>query len=186
MTTKQLTRRQARWAETLGCFDFEIIFRPGRHSSKPDALSRRHDLKPTDRDKLSFGQLLQPENIRPDTFTAISSFESFVKDDTIDMDNADYWFEINVLGIEPIATAEAVLSYPKKPSPNGPEPVRQARQFDEGVCVSGSDLSTTTPPQCEFDNFPSISPVSAGQPVPLLKILTDPEIIDAIPPFVSA
>jgi hypothetical protein len=26
MTTKQLTRRQARWAETMGCFDFEIVF----------------------------------------------------------------------------------------------------------------------------------------------------------------
>jgi hypothetical protein len=26
MTTKALTRRQARWAETMGCFDFEIVF----------------------------------------------------------------------------------------------------------------------------------------------------------------
>lgn len=30
MKTKQLTRRQARWAETLACFDFTIKFRPGR------------------------------------------------------------------------------------------------------------------------------------------------------------
>jgi hypothetical protein len=26
MTTKVLTQRQARWAETFGCFDFEIVF----------------------------------------------------------------------------------------------------------------------------------------------------------------
>jgi hypothetical protein len=38
MTTKALTRRQARWAKTMGCFDFEIVFWQGRQSSKPDAL----------------------------------------------------------------------------------------------------------------------------------------------------
>jgi hypothetical protein len=39
MTTKSITQRQARWAETMGCFDFEIVFCPGKQSSKPDALS---------------------------------------------------------------------------------------------------------------------------------------------------
>lgn len=63
MTTKQLTRRQARWAETLGCFDFHIRFRPGRKSSKPDTLSRRPDLEPSAHEKLSFGSLLRPENV---------------------------------------------------------------------------------------------------------------------------
>jgi hypothetical protein len=63
MTTKRLTQRQARWAEMLGCFDFEIVFRPGRHASRLDALSRRLDLAPESKQKLSFGSILKPENI---------------------------------------------------------------------------------------------------------------------------
>ena len=39
MTTKELTRRQEQWAEILGYFNFKIIFRPGRQSTKPNALS---------------------------------------------------------------------------------------------------------------------------------------------------
>lgn len=41
MTTKQLNRRQARWAEYLSRFDFKIHYRPGRLGTKPDALTRR-------------------------------------------------------------------------------------------------------------------------------------------------
>ena len=36
-------RRQVRWAEKLSRFDFVIVFRPGKQSGKPDALSRRPD-----------------------------------------------------------------------------------------------------------------------------------------------
>ena len=41
MTTKQLTGRQARWAEILSQFFFTIMYRPGRQNSKADALTRR-------------------------------------------------------------------------------------------------------------------------------------------------
>lgn len=41
MTTKQLNRRQARWAEYLSRFNFKIHYRPGRLGTKPDALTRR-------------------------------------------------------------------------------------------------------------------------------------------------
>ncbi|KNZ61908.1 hypothetical protein VP01_1339g2, partial [Puccinia sorghi] len=34
-----------------------------------------------------------------------AAFESFFEDKTIELDNDDYWFEIDVLGINPIATA---------------------------------------------------------------------------------
>jgi RNase H-like domain found in reverse transcriptase/Reverse transcriptase (RNA-dependent DNA polymerase)/Integrase zinc binding domain/Chromo (CHRromatin Organisation MOdifier) domain/gag-polyprotein putative aspartyl protease len=44
--TKVYNRRQARWAEKLSRFDFTIIFRPGKHQGKPDALSRRPDYLP--------------------------------------------------------------------------------------------------------------------------------------------
>lgn len=41
MTTKELNRRQVRWAELLSEFNFRIKFRPGRQGAKPDALTRR-------------------------------------------------------------------------------------------------------------------------------------------------
>ncbi|TRX94028.1 hypothetical protein FHL15_005106 [Xylaria flabelliformis] len=41
MTTKLLNQRQARWAEFLSQFNFRIVYRPGTHAVKPDALSRK-------------------------------------------------------------------------------------------------------------------------------------------------
>ena len=41
MTTKQLNRRQARWAEFLSEFNFMITYRPGKQGEKPDTLTRR-------------------------------------------------------------------------------------------------------------------------------------------------
>lgn len=50
MTTKQLNRREARWAEYLSRFNFKINYRPGRLGTKPDALTRRSGDLPTDDD----------------------------------------------------------------------------------------------------------------------------------------
>ena len=36
-------RRHARWHGILASFNFNIVYRPGKLSNKPDALSRRHD-----------------------------------------------------------------------------------------------------------------------------------------------
>src|SRR5882672_595565 len=41
--SQNLNHRQARWSLFLSRFDFSLIHRPGRHSAKPDALSRRKD-----------------------------------------------------------------------------------------------------------------------------------------------
>jgi hypothetical protein len=41
MTKKLLNRRQARWSEFLTCFDYEIVYRPGKSNRKADALTRR-------------------------------------------------------------------------------------------------------------------------------------------------
>lgn len=41
MTTKQLNRRQARWAKFLSEFNFKIMYRPGKQGEKPDVLTRR-------------------------------------------------------------------------------------------------------------------------------------------------
>jgi hypothetical protein len=43
MTTKQLTARQARWAEALSEYYFNITYRPGRDNVQADALTRRED-----------------------------------------------------------------------------------------------------------------------------------------------
>jgi len=42
-TTKLLNRRQARWAEILSEFNFNIIYRPGERNGTADALSRPVD-----------------------------------------------------------------------------------------------------------------------------------------------
>ena len=41
MTTKQLTGRQARWAEALASYHFIIMYRTGKQNAKADALTRR-------------------------------------------------------------------------------------------------------------------------------------------------
>ena len=62
-TTKILTRRQARWSETLCRFNMIIRFRPGRLGGKPDALTRRWDVYPKEGDR-AFSQV-NPQNFRP-------------------------------------------------------------------------------------------------------------------------
>src|SRR3989440_10760034 len=49
MTTKTLTRRQARWAEFLASFDFVIVYRKGK-DSPADGPSRRPDYKDAEED----------------------------------------------------------------------------------------------------------------------------------------
>jgi hypothetical protein len=41
MTTKDLNRRQIRWAEMMSEFGFKIMYRPGKQGGKPDALTRQ-------------------------------------------------------------------------------------------------------------------------------------------------
>ena len=43
--SRNLNRRQVHWSQILGAYNFKIIHRKGRLSTKPDALSRRPDLR---------------------------------------------------------------------------------------------------------------------------------------------
>ena len=43
MTTKQLTARQARWAEALAEYHFTMMYRSGAENGKADALTRKPD-----------------------------------------------------------------------------------------------------------------------------------------------
>jgi hypothetical protein len=64
------------------------------------------------------------------------------------------------------------LSLPKKPSPIGVDPVRQARKFDEGVCV----FETLTPLQCESNKapLPNFPLEAAGNPLSFIGNRTHP------------
>ena len=67
MTTKALTARQARWADTLSQFNFLIMYRPGA-TNRADALTRREqDLDDQTAAKISLRTqtLLQPEHLDP-------------------------------------------------------------------------------------------------------------------------
>ncbi|KAH9252836.1 hypothetical protein BASA81_009244 [Batrachochytrium salamandrivorans] len=45
MTTKKLTRRQARWSLELSEYDFSLTHRPGKLNGRADSLSRREGLQ---------------------------------------------------------------------------------------------------------------------------------------------
>src|SRR5271169_1965960 len=51
MTTKLLSRRQARWSEFLSRFNFVVVYRPGKAGGKPDALTRRSGDLPQEGDE---------------------------------------------------------------------------------------------------------------------------------------
>ena len=65
LTTKQLTRRQARWSEYMADFHFTIEYRAGRKSTKPDALSCRADHRPSDTNSTSLSHELNKHKHRP-------------------------------------------------------------------------------------------------------------------------
>ena len=46
MTTKKLNRKQARWAKFLLEFNFNITYRPGKKSEKPDTLTKLAQNRP--------------------------------------------------------------------------------------------------------------------------------------------
>ena len=76
MTTKQLNRRQIRWAEFLSEFNFKIMYRPGKQGKKPDALTRRAQDLPKNLDdprkQHQYQTLLQEENLDEDIKKALS------------------------------------------------------------------------------------------------------------------
>ncbi|PLW43215.1 hypothetical protein PCANC_06998 [Puccinia coronata f. sp. avenae] len=135
-----------------------IVYTDHRHEAVcPDALSQQPDLAPNKAKKLTFGQLLRPDNIRPDTFTAITEFEACFVNESVDLNNTDYWFDVDILGSEdiPDLNSIAALSCPTKPSLTDQDPLRQARQLDKEMCASKDSLgfsvpelrSTLAPPQ---------------------------------------
>lgn len=87
MTTKQLNRRQARWAEYLSRFNFKIHYRPGRLGTKPDALTRRSGDLPSKEDpRINNQVVLKPHQIAQ---THLSPMELEQEQRTLEEDIAD-------------------------------------------------------------------------------------------------
>ncbi|KAH9265109.1 hypothetical protein BASA83_011339 [Batrachochytrium salamandrivorans] len=62
MTTKKLTRRQARWSLELSEYDFSLTHRPGKLNGRADSLSRREDYK-VNSESSNFQRILDPSKV---------------------------------------------------------------------------------------------------------------------------
>jgi len=69
MSTKKLTRRQARWALTLSKYNFQITYRPGKQNGKADALTRKPGDRPEgdndERQRYQFQTILPARRLHP-------------------------------------------------------------------------------------------------------------------------
>ena len=75
-TARILTRRQARWSLILNSQDYDLIHRPGKQSTKPDAFTRRPDY--TSGTKAS--QQLPEVLIKPINLSALETLQSPTSD----------------------------------------------------------------------------------------------------------
>ncbi|KAH9248152.1 hypothetical protein BASA81_014228 [Batrachochytrium salamandrivorans] len=62
MTTKKLTRRQARWSLELSEYDFSLTHRPGKLNGRADSLSRREDYR-SNTESSNFQRILDPQKV---------------------------------------------------------------------------------------------------------------------------
>ena len=62
LTTKVWNPRQIRWAQWLANFNFKIVYRPGSHGGKPDALSRQPEYRPEEGATHREQSILKPEH----------------------------------------------------------------------------------------------------------------------------
>ncbi|MBW0573809.1 hypothetical protein O181_113524, partial [Austropuccinia psidii MF-1] len=82
MTSKVLTRRQARWAEFLSEFHFSITYRPGCLATLPDALSRWDNIYMErgedfiSKNPMNFQQIIKQDEVQPSKYFAVK-VESF-------------------------------------------------------------------------------------------------------------
>src|SRR6202035_4836945 len=67
--SRTFNRRHARWHLLLSAYNFEIHYRPGKQSNKPDALSRRSDHAS---EPLRPQTMIQPEALKGFTAGTVS------------------------------------------------------------------------------------------------------------------
>jgi transposase InsO family protein len=90
MSTKQLTARQARWAEILSEFFFTIMYRPGSKNAGADSLSRREqDVQAQDELKLAIRNqaLLSTDQLDPRIVQELPTTESGLSHEIAPIEN---------------------------------------------------------------------------------------------------
>jgi CRISPR/Cas system CMR-associated protein Cmr5 small subunit len=88
MSTKLLNRRQARWSEFLSRFNFRITYRPGKHGTKPDALTRRSADLPQEGDERLLHQsqtVLKSKNLEPSMIRTRVQSQGFMESASLAM-----------------------------------------------------------------------------------------------------
>ena len=73
---RRLSERQMRWSDFLGKFNFQITYRPGKLSVRPDALSRRAQDMPKEGDERFLARerrLFDPAILRPNTTIKVAA-----------------------------------------------------------------------------------------------------------------
>ena len=107
MTTKKLNQRQARWAELLSAFYFEIVYRPGKKNIVADTLTRREqDIGPQEVLKSSAREstLLSPAQVDPRILETLAEICALDTNSPVDIFSIDY-AELTVDTLAPIVTA---------------------------------------------------------------------------------
>ena len=108
MTTKQLSRRQARWSKYLSRFNFVIQFWQGKLGAKPDSLTRRSGDLPKagdERIKQMMQTVLKEHNLDPaiTSDAAIKSNNDIVSTSTPHTLNLNSTLNVSIDTIEPEA-----------------------------------------------------------------------------------
>ena len=154
MTTKQLSRRQARWSEYLSRFNFVIQFWPGKLGGKPDSLTRRSGDLPKEGDeriKQMQQTVLKDHNLDPAIkssknqsnidLIATPSTRSFTPSTTsaLNLDSTST-FNISADSIEPItAPTKAIEPIIGKPTatvaPTVTEPTNANSEEEEAMSL---------------------------------------------------
>jgi hypothetical protein len=94
MTTRHLSRRQARWALFFSEFDFVITHRPGTRNAKADMLSRRSDYLPLEEETShNFQQVIKPSQIMS---LSIGEFQNRIKN--LNLQNLDESLGLEIKG----------------------------------------------------------------------------------------
>ena len=95
MSTKNLSRRQARWSEYLSRFDFVIKYRPGKQGQKPDSLTRRSGDLPKEGDErleYQFQTVLKRQNLDPEiSVNTICLCPMHIVEDEDERSTLDLW-----------------------------------------------------------------------------------------------
>jgi hypothetical protein len=99
MTTKQLTARQARWAEFLSEYNFQIMYRTGKSNTKADALTRRNN------------ETTAQDNVKQEYRTC-----AFLSEDQVDPQiRKELELEVLTISSEPLLLSQFDPSWIKRP-----------------------------------------------------------------------